>query len=71
MTFTEMEEQVYVFFPPLVVRETAEKARVGELRCLLKLSVKQYMMLFSCSVMSNTLRHYGLQPTRLLCPWNF
>ena len=25
----------------------------------------------SCSVMSNSLWPYGLQPTRLLCPWNF
>ena len=24
-----------------------------------------------CSVMANSLRPHGLQPTRLLCPWNF
>ena len=24
-----------------------------------------------CSVMSDSLRSHGLQPTRLLCPWNF
>ena len=24
-----------------------------------------------CSVMSNSLLPYGLQPTKLLCPWNF
>ena len=24
----------------------------------------------SCSVMSNSLQPYGLQPTRLLCPWD-
>ena len=24
----------------------------------------------SCSVVSDSLRHYGLQPPRLLCPWN-
>ena len=24
-----------------------------------------------CSVMSDSLRPHGLQPTRLLCPWNF
>ena len=24
-----------------------------------------------CSVVSNSLRPHGLQPTRLLCPWNF
>ena len=34
-----------------------------------------YHPLFSCmlicSVVSNSLRPYGLQPTRLLCPWGF
>ena len=25
----------------------------------------------SCSVVSNSLRPHGLQPTRLLCPWDF
>ena len=25
----------------------------------------------TCSVMSNSWRPYGLQPTRLLCPWDF
>ena len=27
-------------------------------------------MCFSCSVVSNSLQPHGLQPTRLLCPWN-
>ena len=27
--------------------------------------------MLSCSVMSNSLRSQGLQPTRLLCPWGF
>ena len=31
-------------------------------------SVNILMMLFSCPVMSNSLRPYGVQPTRLLCP---
>ena len=26
---------------------------------------------WSCSVVSNSLRPHGLQPTRLLCPWDF
>ena len=26
---------------------------------------------WSCSVMSNSSRRHGLQPTRLLCPWDF
>ena len=29
------------------------------------------LLLFSCSVMSNSLRLHGLQPTRLLFPWVF
>ena len=26
---------------------------------------------FSCSVVSDSLQHFGLQPARLLCPWDF
>lgn len=43
MTFTEMEGQVYFFFS-LVVRGPAAEREIelfGELRCLLKLSIKQ------------------------------
>ena len=29
------------------------------------------LLLFSCSVMSNSLRPHGLQPARLLRPWDF
>ena len=29
------------------------------------------LLLFNCSVMSNSLRPHGLLPTRLLCPWEF
>ena len=36
--------------------------------CLFK---QQYNIVLSCSVMSNSLRSHGLQPTRLLCPWGF
>ena len=28
------------------------------------------LLLFSCSVMSNSLQPHGTQSTRLLCPWN-
>ena len=28
------------------------------------------MMLFSCSILFDSLRPHGLQHTRLLCPWN-
>ena len=35
------------------------------------LHCKYLCAVFSCSVMSNSLRPRGLQPTRLLCPWNF
>ena len=27
-------------------------------------------VVFSCSVVSNSLRHHVLQPARLLCPWD-
>ena len=27
-------------------------------------------MVLSCSVMSDSLQHHGLQPSRLLCPWD-
>ena len=27
--------------------------------------------MLSCSVVSNSLQHYGLQPARFLCPWGF
>ena len=30
-----------------------------------------FCAMFSCSVMSDSLWHHGLLPTRLLCPWNF
>ena len=30
-----------------------------------------YVRLFRCSVVSNSLQPDGLQPTRLLCPWDF
>ena len=29
------------------------------------------MLSVSCSVVSNCLQPHGLQPARLLCPWNF
>ena len=30
-----------------------------------------YVHVLSCSVMSDSLQYHGLQPARLLCPWNF
>ena len=30
-----------------------------------------YIFVFSCSVVSDSLQPHGLQPTRLLCPWDF
>ena len=29
------------------------------------------LLLFSCSVVSDSLQPHGLQPTRLLCTWDF
>ena len=34
-------------------------------------SLTPLLLLFSCPVMSNSLQPHGLQPDRLLCPWNF
>ena len=31
----------------------------------------EHACLPSCTLMSDALRSYGLQPTRLVCPWNF
>ena len=31
----------------------------------------QYLRVLSSSVVSNSLRPHGLQPARLLCPWDF
>ena len=42
-----------------------KKQAVGFLNAPLSCAV------LSCSVVSNTLWPYGLQPTRLLCPWDF
>ena len=33
--------------------------------------VRRYRCMLSCSVVSNSSRPYGLQPTMLLCPWDF
>ena len=30
-----------------------------------------FVCMLSCSVLSNFLQHHGLQPTKLLCPWDF
>ena len=30
-----------------------------------------FVCAYACSVMFNSLRPHGLQPTRLLCPWDF
>ena len=37
----------------------------------LGLGVNIYTLVHKCSVMSESLWPYGLQPTRLYCPWNF
>ena len=33
--------------------------------------ITSLLLLFSCSIMFDSLQLYGLQPARLLCPWNF
>ena len=36
-----------------------------------RVRVRRYRCMLSCSVVSNSSQPYGLQPTRLLCPWDF
>ena len=36
----------------------------------LKSSIAQALCVHACSVVSDSLPPHGLQPTRLLCPWN-
>ena len=39
---------------------------------LFSLSIRLvFLCWFCCSVVSDSLRSHGLQPARLLCPWNF
>ena len=35
------------------------------------LRIMLLLLLFSCQVVSYSLRPHGLYPTRLLCPWDF
>jgi len=37
----------------------------------LNLSMKEVVWNWSCSLVSDSLQLHGLQPTRLLCPWDF
>ena len=32
-------------------------------------NIINWLCMFSCSVVSDSLRHHGLQPAMLLCPW--
>ena len=42
------------------------------IKCAIALCLKKVCVyVHTCSVLSNSLRHHRLQPTRLLCPWNF
>ena len=54
----------------------------GLFKCYLASKVKLYLFklvlvvcvhvcVYMCSVMSHSLQSYGMQPTRLLCPWDF
>ena len=38
--------------------------------CWMEQNILTYNESVSCSIVSNSLRVYGLQPTRLLCPWD-
>ena len=35
------------------------------------MSLLDHICVLSCSVVPDSLQHYGLLPSRLLCPWDF
>ena len=47
------------------------KASIQLKRCYLVNETSFYVLMMRRSVMSDSLRPHGLQPTRLLCPWDF
>ena len=48
-----------------------EKCRCNQQPTLVLQFVKGISCMLSCLVICNSLRPHGLQPTQLLCPWNF
>ena len=48
----------------------SQRHQVGSLPGLLPSRMRPLLLLFSCSVLSDCLQPCGLEPTRLLCPWN-
>ena len=48
-------------------------ATVNEIAAFLNTLISSFISagMLSCSVVSDSLQPHGLQPTRLLCPWNF
>ena len=46
-----------------------KKKYPASLLCIISMKVKKSESV-SCSVKSNALRPHGLEPARLLCPWN-
>ena len=51
--------------------ETNEECIFYIIHCQLLILALVCVCLISCSVMSDSLQPHGLQPTRLLCLWNF
>ena len=49
------------------MKKKKEETRYGEF----KVQIVIRCAVFSCPVLSDSLRPQGLQPTRLLCPWGF
>ena len=52
------------------VRMMVLVAKAGKSECTVK-SQNMCLCVLGCLVMSDSLQHHGLQPTRLLCPWDF
>ena len=76
ITFTNFTEEWVCGTPHTVMPEEEKASRFwttfychGSQRPPYKMRITLCML--SCSVMSEFLRPYNLQPTQLLCPWNF
>ena len=61
---TQLNHQILSMLSP-------SKASIQLKRCYLVNETSFYVLVMRRSVMSDSLRPHGLQPTRLLCPWDF
>ena len=62
-----VNKNVYICIPELLHCTAGVKHIINQLYCN---KIQLESETFSGSVMSNSLRPHGLQPARLLCPWD-